>query len=181
MNRTAVVARLNQFEGCVPHLYRCTGGAVTVGIGHAIASADDCCRLVWIGPASPDQIRSGYAQVAAAPKGLVASSYQQYSQMRMAQDAINQLLAADIVLFEGLLAKALPNWGAYPEPAQEALFDMAYNLGIGGLLKFKKLIAAVNAGNWQTAAQQCHRMGIGDARNAATTALFEQCGNPSPA
>jgi GH24 family phage-related lysozyme (muramidase) len=51
---------------------------------------------------------------------------------------------------------------------------MGYNLGVGGLLKFHKLLAAVDAGQWTTAAAQCHRMGIGDARNQATAGLFQR-------
>jgi lysozyme len=37
-------------------------------------------------------------------------------------------------------------------PRREALLDMAYNLGVAGLLKFKKMIAALVAGDYETAA-----------------------------
>ena len=79
--------------------------------------------------------------------------------------------------FENQLAAALPKWHTYPEPVQEALFDMAFNLGLGGLKKFTTLLHAVNTGDWATAAAQCHRIGISEERNRATAALFLQAGS----
>jgi lysozyme len=92
----------------------------------------------------------------------------------MANSDIDALLAADIASFEGQLAAELPNWNSYPEPAQEALFDMAFNLGLNGLKKFPSMLAAVDAGEWETAAAECHRRGINEDRNQQTAALFRQ-------
>jgi GH24 family phage-related lysozyme (muramidase) len=93
----------------------------------------------------------------------------------MADPDIDALLVADVTRFEALLAAAFPDWNSYPEPAQEALFDMAYNLGISGLQKkFPNMMAAVHAGQWDVAAAQCHRTGIGEPRNQRTAALFQQ-------
>ena len=158
-------------------MYRCTGGEVTIGVGHAIHSSADAAALRWqIGqrPASAAEAGADWAKVFAAPKGDVAGAYARLTQCRMADDAINALCEADIESFEGRLAKELPKWNTYPEPVQEALFDMAFNLGIDGLKKFHMLLAAVDRGDWETAAQQCHRMGIQESRNNATAALFRQ-------
>ena len=163
MDASEIVARLEKFEGRVPHMYLCTGDEVTIGIGHAIATAADAAQAGW-------------QSVAAAQKGLVASSYAGLTTCRMNDAAIDQLAAADVDRFTQSLAANFPNWNSYPAPAQAALFDMAYNLGIGGLKKFHNMLAAVDAGQWETAAQQCHRMGIGDARNQETAALFRQAG-----
>lgn len=38
------------------------------------------------------------------------------------------------------------------EVRQEALINMAFNLGIGGLLEFRKMLAACQRGDWPTAA-----------------------------
>jgi GH24 family phage-related lysozyme (muramidase) len=172
MDQGDVIARLEKFEGRVPYMYRCTGGEVTIGIGHAIPSGADAAQLTWA--TSADQVAAGYAAVAAQQKGLVATHYAALTTCRMNDDAINQLAASDVIKFTSLLAAALPNWNSYPAPAQAALFDMAYNLGVGGLLKFHNMLAAVDAGQWETAAQQCHRMGIGDDRNQETAALFRR-------
>jgi GH24 family phage-related lysozyme (muramidase) len=158
-------------------MYLCTGGKVTIGIGHAIETPALALTLRWSidgRPATGAEIQADYARVAAAQKGLVATSYAPLTQCRMAASDIDALVAADVASFETSLAAALPNWNTYPEPAQEALFDMAFNLGIGGLKKFHQLLAAVDAGQWAVAAAECHRQGIGEARNQQTADLFRQ-------
>jgi GH24 family phage-related lysozyme (muramidase) len=173
MDTADVLARLEKFEGRIPHMYRCTGGEVTVGIGHAIHSAVDAAALTWESGAG--DASAGFAAVAAAPKGQVAKTYASLTTCRMGDDAIDALTAADIDKFTAQLRSSLPNFDTYPDPAQAALFDMAYNLGIGGLKKFPHMLAAVDAGDWETAANESHRNGIQDARNAETAALFRQC------
>jgi len=177
MDTSLVVPRLEQFEGRVPHMYRCTGGEVTVGIGHAIQTPADALNLTWSvdgRPAARAEIQAGYAAVAAAQIGLIAKAYAPLSQCRMADPDIDALVAADVTRFVTSLASALPNWNAYPAPAQAALFDMAFNLGLGGLKRFPHLLAAVDAGQWDVAAAQCHRQGISEDRNRQTAALFLQ-------
>jgi GH24 family phage-related lysozyme (muramidase) len=179
MDRASVIARLKQFEGCINYMYKCTGGEVTIGIGHALQTAADAAGLSWqINGASADseQVQSDYAAVAAAPKGQVAIAYAHLTQCRIGADDVENLVAADVQSFEKQLAAAFPNWSSYPDPARQALFDMAFNLGLGGLKKFPTLIHAVNSGDWAAAAAKCHRMGIGEARNQATVALFSQAG-----
>jgi GH24 family phage-related lysozyme (muramidase) len=175
MDRAAVIARLKEFEGCINHMYKCTGGDVTIGIGHAIQTAADAANLSWQingVPADREQVQSDYAAVAAAPKGQVATAYAHLTQCRMGADEVQDLVTADVQSFEAQLAAALPNWSSCPGPAQQALFDMAFNLGLAGLKKFPTLLHAVNSGDWATAAVACHRIGIVAARNQAAAALF---------
>jgi lysozyme len=177
MDTAFVISRLENFEGREPHMYQCTGGKVTIGIGHAIETPADALTLTWSidgQPAAGDEIQADYASVAAAQKGLVAKAYAPLTQSRMADADIDALISSDVTSFEAKLAARLPNWNAYPAPAQAALFDMGFNLGPEGLMKFHQLLAAVDAGDWATAAAQCHRMGIGDDRNQQTAALFLQ-------
>jgi lysozyme len=177
MDQSFVVKRLETFEGRIPHMYRCTGGEVTIGIGHAIQSADAAAKLTWtVGgrAAGPDEIRADYARVAAAPKGQVASSYATLSKVRMANEAIDTLASADVSVFSKRIAAGVPNFATYPASVQAALFDMAFNLGVAGLLKYRKMLAACDAADWNTAANECHRIGIAESRNLATAALFHQ-------
>jgi GH24 family phage-related lysozyme (muramidase) len=177
MDPALVIPRVEKFEGRVPHMYRCTGGKVTIGIGHAIETPVHALNLTWsIGgrPATTAEIQADYARVAAAQVGLLAKAYAGLSQCRMADPDIDALIAADVTRFAASLAAALPNWSTYPVPAQAALFDMAFNLGLGGLKGFPHMLAAVDAGQWNVAAAQCHREGIGDDRNQETAALFLQ-------
>lgn len=177
MNRDQVVARLLNFEGAVAHMYRCTGGEVTAGMGHAMITSDDAVRLNWQisgRAATPAEVITDFGKVAAAPQGNLAKFYEPLSQCRLAPDYITTLAGQDIDAFESGLKRAFPLWDSYPEPVQEALFDMGFNLGIAGLQKFVKLRAAIDAGDWATAAVESRRQGISDARNQAVAALFRQ-------
>jgi type VI secretion system secreted protein VgrG len=181
MNRENVIFRLHRSEGLVSHMYRCTGGAVTIGVGHAIPNADAACKLAWqLGDASaPDAlVRGDYQRVAWAGQGMLAARYANLSTCRMAAEKIEQLLAADIDSFSAQLTALVEGWVNYPEPAQEALFDMAYNLGVGGLKKFTKLLAACAAGDWAAAAGESRRRGIPDWRNDEAAALFRSASIP---
>jgi GH24 family phage-related lysozyme (muramidase) len=177
MDTKLILARLEKFEGRIRHMYVCTGGEVTIGIGHAIQSSNDAAQLSWMmngRAAVADEIRADYAKVAAAPKGLAANGYASLSTVPMDDANIDALAAADVVRFSSDVAAALPNWDRYPACVQAALFDMAFNLGIGGLQKFKNLIAACDRGDWEAAAKECHRQGIAESRNQETAALFRQ-------
>jgi GH24 family phage-related lysozyme (muramidase) len=177
MDTKLIISRLESFEGRVPHMYVCTGGEVTIGIGHAIQTPAAAPLLKWSvdgRPATDDEIRSGYARVAAAGKGHTAVFYAPLSPCRMADADIDALVSGDVEKFEASLATALPNWSRYPAPAQAALFDMAFNLGLGGLKKFPNMLAAVDAGQWDAAAAQCHRQGIAETRNQQTAELFRR-------
>jgi GH24 family phage-related lysozyme (muramidase) len=157
-------------------MYVCTGGEVTIGVGHAIATSADASKLTWqIGgaAAAPAQAAADFERVAAAPKGMLTSDYAGLTQCRMSDGGIDALVEADVQAFEAQLAATLPKWNSYPEPVQEALFDMAFNLGLGGLKRFPRMLAAIDAGDWNTAAAQSHRQGIGEGRNQEIAALFQ--------
>jgi GH24 family phage-related lysozyme (muramidase) len=169
MNRDRVTERLIRFEGSIPYMYRCTGGEVTIGVGHAIQTAEDVGKLAW---GASETAAADYAKVTAAPAGNVASFYQNLSTCRMGDVEIRRLCGSDIDRFEAELKSALPKWDTYPEPAQEALFDMGFNLGVAGLLKFKNMLAAVDRGDWPAASRESHRTGIQESRNQAIAELF---------
>lgn len=62
------------------------------------------------------------------------------------------LLQNDINAFWGQLVVSLPWVTTAPEPVQEALLNMCFNLGLGGLLTFKQTLALIQAGNYAEAA-----------------------------
>ena len=64
------------------------------------------------------------------------------------------LLANSINLAIGNITQALP-WANNLDPVrQRVLVNMCFNMGIGGLLGFPHFLTAMQAGNWQTAAQE---------------------------
>jgi GH24 family phage-related lysozyme (muramidase) len=180
MNIANVQLRLRKFEGCTDFMYRCTGGEVTVGVGHAIQKPADASAFSWTvngAPAALAQVNADYKAIEAAQTGLAARKYQPMTRCRLDNAQIDRLLAADVQKFENLLRAEFPDWDRLPEPAQEALFDMAFNLGITGLVKkFPKMMAAVRSRNWAVAAAECHRNGIQEERNRETAELFHQAG-----
>lgn len=61
------------------------------------------------------------------------------------------LLGNDIDHHWSELVRALPWVERLDEVRQRVLLDMAFNLGIGGLLGFKNTLATIQAGNYQKA------------------------------
>ncbi len=54
----------------------------------------------------------------------------------------------------GLIAqldRAIPWWRGLSLPRQAVLLDMAYQMGLGGLLRFARALSAMEAGDWQAA------------------------------
>ncbi len=62
------------------------------------------------------------------------------------------LLANDISREERALIQALPWVGQLDEVRQRVLLDMAFNLGLSGLLKFRLTLSAIQAGQYERAA-----------------------------
>lgn len=51
------------------------------------------------------------------------------------------------------LGKVLPNFESYPSGAKRALVNMRFNLGLEGLLNFKKMLVSIQEGNYIEAAK----------------------------
>jgi lysozyme len=63
------------------------------------------------------------------------------------------MLHNDIADFWGRIMAELPWVQTAPEPVQEVLVNMAFNLGLGGLLGFKETLTLIRDGNYAQAAQ----------------------------
>ena len=57
------------------------------------------------------------------------------------------------ILIENLIARK-PIVTTLPEPIQEVLYNMVYNLGVGGLLGFKRMWRAIEQGNYNLMAKE---------------------------
>ena len=64
------------------------------------------------------------------------------------------LLANDIAIVQDELAGALPFYSDAPECVRLVLCDMTFNLGLGKLLKFKNMLAALERGDLEQAAHE---------------------------
>ena len=57
-----------------------------------------------------------------------------------------QMLDEDIDIVLNELEKAIPRWASLPSNFQEALVDLAFNMGVPRLMQFKRMLAAIDAG-----------------------------------
>jgi GH24 family phage-related lysozyme (muramidase) len=158
-------------EGRIPWLYLDTRGNPTCGIGHLVRTLAAAQAL----PFQPPITFGEWTRLLTVPNGLRATSYQIDSQGRLSETDIDALLDADLAECEAGLREHFLEFGQWPDSAQAAVLDMAFNLGVVGLLvKFPSLAACVCAEDWVACTTRCHRIGISAERNAATVALFTQ-------
>ncbi len=72
----------------------------------------------------------------------------------ISDEAIDQILNDDIAATESQLLSVLP-WASQLSPARYgALLNMAFNLGVAGLLEFRRMLAALERQDWTTAARE---------------------------
>lgn len=184
LDKTSLLPKIIAHEGTIPHMYLDTAGLVTVGVGQMLPNVASAQQLPFVFrdslvPASAEDIAKDYAAVSAAEVGLKAIAYQGVTRLILVESTIENLLLARIDEFMQQLSQAFPNYLSFPKSAQEGILDMAFNLGVQGLInKFHQFCAAVREENWQTCAVECHRRAISGARNDYTRALFEAAASP---
>lgn len=128
LSKDEITQRLVLHEGCVLKPYRCTEGYLTIGVG----------RNLETNPLTIEEKR-------------VCGDYMH----GITKNAAFYLLRHDIDRVLGDCAKKIPFWANLDDDRKYALLDMAFQLGIKGVLKFKKMLAAMGVGNWKEAASQC--------------------------
>jgi lysozyme len=69
----------------------------------------------------------------------------------ISQDEADMLLTNDLDRARTGIAEAWPPFSQLDEVRQAVIEDMAFNMGVAGLLQFHNTLAAVAAGNWQEA------------------------------
>jgi GH24 family phage-related lysozyme (muramidase) len=170
------LAKLKEFEGCVPWMYRDTVGKVTVGVGLMLPDAKAAEALPFVlgtRAATPEEIATEYARVDAMAIGRASAFYKTPSCLVLTQQTIDAKLTSVLAEFEADLKAQFPHYDTLPDGVKMALLDMIYNLGPGGLFRgFPHLVVAIQTGAWTQAAEHCMRRGPGEARNAWTREQF---------
>jgi lysozyme len=110
MNRQAITAELIRDEGLRLKPYRCTAGALTVGVGRNLDAV-------------------GISEVEA-----------------------RVLLSNDIERVWCEVTQALPWVTGLSDARQRVILNMGFNLGISGLLEFKRTLSAIKEGRYSEAA-----------------------------
>lgn len=90
------------------------------------------------------------------------------------------LLKNDLLQVRGELASKLPSWEQLNPYRKRALIDMAFNLGVGGLLKFKKMLVAVERGNYEQVSIEIlnSKWALQVGKRAQRLALMMRTGSP---
>jgi GH24 family phage-related lysozyme (muramidase) len=170
------LAKLKEFEGCVPWMYRDTVGKVTVGVGLMLPDAKAAQALPFVvgaRAATTEEIAAEYARVDAMALGRASAFYKAPTSLMLTQQTIDAKLSSVLAGFEADLRAQFPHYDSLPDGVKMALLDMIYNLGPAGLFKgFPHLVAAVESGAWAQAAEHCMRRGPGPARNDWTREQF---------
>jgi lysozyme len=128
LSNEEIIQRLVFHEGCVLKPYKCTEGFLTIGVG----------RNLETNPLTEYERK-------------VCGDYMH----GITKNAAFYLLRNDIDRVVEECAKAFPFWANLDNERQYALLDMVFQLGVAGVKKFKKMLAAMGVGNWKEAAEQC--------------------------
>ena len=133
MNLAALRARITEHEGRRRHVYTCTAGHPSIGVGFNLDRPDARARLSAVG-ADYDAVRAGRAD--------------------LTDEQVDRLL-------DGTLAEAITGasglvsgFADLPDAAQAVLVDMVFNLGAAGVRKFRRMLAAVARRDWLAAAAE---------------------------
>ena len=70
----------------------------------------------------------------------------------VSKERVDSVFAIDLKIAEDECCVLYPFWEELPEEVQEILVNMMFNLGRPRLTKFKKMNAALEMGDWKTAA-----------------------------
>lgn len=123
-----ICQRLLLHEGLRLNPYRCPAGKLTIGIGRNL---DD-------NPLTPEERK-------------VLGDWEH----GITREAAFFLLRNDIGKLEKELRKSIGFWEQLDDERQYALLDIAFNVGVAGLLKFKKMLGFLWMGEYRQAACEC--------------------------
>jgi GH24 family phage-related lysozyme (muramidase) len=175
MNDSEYRKKLEEFEGYAEHMYLDGKGYVTIGIGIMLASAA-AAKSAGIKftnrdtgkAATPEEIEADYNAVKGATAGMFPpSKYKKFTKLDGDAASLKKELDARLKTAESDRKAFYKDVADLPSSVQYALLDMAFNLGRGGLMKYKKLKAALEKEDWKTAAKESNRNGIQASRNKA--------------
>ncbi len=124
----SVSQRILLHEGLRLHPYFCSKGKKTIGVGHCLDT----------NPLTPEEEK-------------VLGDWQH----GISRCAAMYLLRNDIKRVYLSLKKQVSVFKDLDAERQYALIDMAFNLGVGGVLKFKKMLKALRKKDYETAALEC--------------------------
>lgn len=88
------------------------------------------------------------------PSGCLTIGYGHNLENGISQETARYILREDLYNAVNHVSKQFPWWQKLDEVRQFVLADMAFNMGVGKLSSFKKMLAAVQRGDYQKAAAE---------------------------
>lgn len=186
--KNEVIRKLEAYEGRVNHLYLCSTGHVTVGVGHMIANRAAVAAVVMyqVRGSLPTQLatlaekQTEFDRIAGQPRGYRAEWYRQHTRLVMRDADMDAQRDRHVDSFYrelvGIYRRSrgyVDDFDKLPRPVQIALFDMIFNLGAYRIVHvFRRFDAAIRAGDWVTAAAESNRPQVNAERNRFVRALF---------
>jgi len=126
-----VYEEISADEGKVLHAYLCSEHHKTVGIGHKVLETD---------PENDLDIYGIGADVT--------------NDQRISEDRCYILFQEDVQIAISGCMKIYDNWEELPQEMQHVLVNMCFQLGQGGLGKFKNFKVAIEDYQWQRASEE---------------------------
>ena len=127
LDKEALKKQLEMNEGLKLRAYLCPAGRLTVGVG----------RNVEANPVDDELGRTINAVG-----------------MTITHDEAMLLLDHDVDRTVSQVRTNVPGFDELPESCQHVLVDMAFNMGLAGLLGFRNMLKAIRAGDFQKAARE---------------------------
>ena len=126
-----VYEEISEDEGKILHCYMCSEGHKTVGIGHKVLQNDPESNLPVHGP---------YDAVA--------------GEQSIDEDRCYELFEEDVqIAIQGCQA-IYDNWDDLPQEVRHVLVNMCFQLGQGGLSRFKNMNSAITEQLWNRVAEE---------------------------
>lgn len=170
-------------EGDIKYMYLDTAkpkSKVTIGYGKMLPSAEYAATIPFLidgKSASANQIKQDWYTVYNSVSGInsySASHFKEMTKVRITKETAKKLTLNHIKKNISDLRRIFPDFDSYPIPAQEAMLDMVYNLGIKGknIKSFPTLSKHIKDRNFVGAARESNRPQLSPTRNKHVKDLF---------
>ncbi len=123
----ALIEQLKRHEGFRSKVYQCTANKRTIGYGYNLD---------------------------ANPLKLSAYELNRFCSKGITEKTAENLLVDQVYKLRFAMEANLPWWSKLNEARQDVLINMAYNLGLNGLLEFKKTMACIEHGDYAKASKE---------------------------
>ena len=113
------LAKLKEFEGCVPWMYRDTVGKVTVGVGLMLPDVKAAQALPFVkglALATPQEIAAEYARVDALLLGRASAFYKTPTSLELTQQTIDAKLTSVLRVSRPTSESSSPTTTPSPTP-----------------------------------------------------------------